>query len=68
MVAESNFAEPLLHRVATGHPMNGRDLFPSSLYADMALTLANDAYTLLRPEAKTIDMNVGGMACPTPFL
>lgn len=64
VVAESNFAEPLLHRVVTGHLMNGSGLCPSSLYADMALTLANHAYKLLQPEAKTIDMNVGDMTCP----
>lgn len=64
VVAESNFAEPLLHSVVTGHLMNGNGLCPSSLYADMALTLASHAYKLLQPEAKTIDMNVGDMTCP----
>lgn len=67
VVAESNFAEPLLHSVVTGHLINGTGLCPSSLYADMALTLAHYAYKLLQPEAKTIDMNVGGMTCPTPL-
>lgn len=47
--------------------MNGTGLFPSSLYADVALTLANGAHTLLHPEAKTLVMNFGGMTCPTSF-
>lgn len=67
VVAESSFAEPLLHGVVTGHLMNGKGLCPSSLYADMALKLAKYTYKLLQPEAKTIDMNVGGMTCPTPL-
>lgn len=67
VVAESDLVEPLLHSVVSGHLINGIGLCPSSLYADMALTLANYTYKLLLPEAKIVDMNVGSMTCPNPL-
>lgn len=67
VVAESDFADPLLHSLVSGHLINGAGLCPSSLYADMALTLAYYAYKQLQTESKTTDMNVGSMTCPNPL-
>ncbi|ERF69996.1 hypothetical protein EPUS_03548 [Endocarpon pusillum Z07020] len=66
VVAESDLAEPQLFQVVSGHLINGAGLCPSSLYADMALTIADYAYKLLKPGSK-VDMNVGSMECPTPL-
>ena len=67
-VAESDLAHPLLRKVVTGHSVNGTGLCPSSLYADMALTLAEYTYKLLRPEVEQVAMNVRSMANPAPLL
>ena len=67
VVAESDLAEPQLFNVVSGHLVNGAGLCPSSLYADMALTITDYAYKLLKP-GKKVDMNVGAMECPTPLI
>ena len=67
-VAESDLAHPLLHKVVAGHAINGKGMCPSSLYADMALTLADYTYKLLRPEAENVAMNVRSMVNPAPLL
>jgi iterative type I PKS product template protein len=67
VVAESDLAEPLLFNVVSGHLVNGAGLCPSSLYGDMALTITDYAYKLLKPGSK-VDMNVGTMECPTPLI
>ena len=67
-VAESDLAHPLLHKVVAGHAVNGTGMCPSSLYADMALTLADYTYKLLRPEAGNVAMNVRSMVNPAPLL
>lgn len=66
VIAESDLAEPQLFHVVSGHLVNGAGLCPSSLYADMALTITDYAYRLLNP-GKTVDMNVGTMVCPAPL-
>ncbi len=68
VIAESDLAHPLLHQVVAGHSVNGTGLCPSSLYADMALTLADYTYKLLRPEVKQVAMNVRSMENPSPLL
>ena len=67
-VAESDLAHPLLHKVVAGHAVNGTGMCPSSLYADMALTLADYTYKLLRPEVENVAMNVRSMVNPAPLL
>lgn len=67
-IAESDLAHPLLHKVVAGHSINGTGLCPSSLYADMALTLADYTYKLLRPGDNQMVMNVRSMANPAPLL
>jgi iterative type I PKS product template protein len=67
VVAESDLAEQQLFNVVSGHLVNGAGLCPSSLYADMALTITDYAYKLLKPGSK-VDMNVGTMDCRTPLI
>ena len=68
VTAESDLADPLLHKTVSGHSVNGIGLGPSSLWADMALTLANYTYKQLRPSDKQLDMNVRNMENPASLL
>ena len=68
VVAESDLAHPLLRKVVAGHAVNGAGMCPSSLYADMALTLADYTHKLLRPEVRNVAMNVRNMVNPAPLL
>lgn len=68
VVAESDFSDPLLHQVVSGHLVNGAGLCPSSLYADMALTIAEYGYKLLQPDNDGVGMNVTNMAVPAPCI
>ncbi|KAF2432235.1 hypothetical protein EJ08DRAFT_695687 [Tothia fuscella] len=58
---QSDLTHPKLFPVLTGHVMNGRTLGPSSLYGDMAMTVANHMYQILRPEEPEICLNVCAM-------
>ncbi|CZT53270.1 probable polyketide synthase [Rhynchosporium secalis] len=66
--AESNLAEPALRGVVTGHQVNGTMLCPSSLYADMAITLCEYAYKLFRPDAIDLGVNVSNMKVVKPLI
>lgn len=68
VVAESDIADPELHKSIAGHSVNGVGLCPSSLYADMALTLTDYAYKQLRPGDEQLDMNVRHMENPASLL
>ncbi|KAH6713487.1 BcPKS12, polyketide synthase [Leptodontidium sp. MPI-SDFR-AT-0119] len=66
--AESDLAEPGLRGVVTGHQVNGAMLCPSSLYADMAITLSEYAYRLIRPDATDLGIDVSKMKNPKPLI
>ena len=69
VIAESDVADPALLKTISGHSVNGVGLCPSSLYADMALTLTDYAYKLLRPDDDTeLHMNVRNMENPASLL
>ncbi|KAL1305990.1 hypothetical protein AAFC00_004123 [Neodothiora populina] len=68
VVVQSNVAEPKLFAAVIGHQVNGTALCPSSLYGDMALTVADYMYKQLRPNAPEIGMNVASMEVPKPFI
>ncbi|KAL9111506.1 MAG: hypothetical protein Q9227_003993 [Pyrenula ochraceoflavens] len=67
VTAETDFADPQLHKVASGHLVNGSGLCPSSLYADMVYTLAEYGHSLLMPDEK-VNINLGAMDNPAPFI
>ncbi|KAI1089995.1 polyketide synthase [Rostrohypoxylon terebratum] len=58
---ESDLAEEKLRKICEGHRCNGVMLTPSTLYADMAETISEYAYQLVRPDVKDIGMNVAHM-------
>ncbi|KAG4026289.1 hypothetical protein MFRU_042g00180 [Monilinia fructicola] len=66
--AESDLARTDLRGVVSGHMVNGAMLCPSSLYADMALTLCEYAYKLIRPDVKNLGIDVGRMKVPKPLI
>ncbi|KAJ5054544.1 uncharacterized protein L3040_000815 [Drepanopeziza brunnea f. sp. 'multigermtubi'] len=66
--AESDLAEPGLRGVVSGHPVNGSLLCPSSLYADMAITVSEHAYKLVRPDVTDLGINIANMKNPKPLI
>jgi iterative type I PKS product template protein len=67
VVAETDIGDPHIHKVIAGHLINGGGLCPSSLYADMAYTIIEHAYKLLKPDGKP-DLNLGEMVVPAPLI
>lgn len=68
MVIESDISRPDLLAAISGHLVNGTALCPSSIYGDMALTVCNYLYKLLRPNLDSIGMNVCHMEVFKPFI
>ncbi|KAJ2893280.1 putative polyketide synthase protein [Zalerion maritima] len=64
---ESELTREDLKRAVSGHLVNGAALCPSSLYADMAVTVCDYAYKLIRPDAN-IGLNVGSMEVDKPLI
>ena len=68
VVIESDISRPDLLAAISGHVVNGTALCPSSIYADMAVTIAEHLYKLLKPETERVDMNVCDMEVFKPFI
>jgi len=68
VVIESDISRPDLLAAISGHVVNGTALCPSSIYGDMAMTIAEHLYKLLRPETETVHMNVCHMEVFKPFI
>ena len=68
VVVESDVSDPTLKAAVKGHMVNDSGLCPSSLYADMALTVAEYLYKQLEPNATIPAMNVGKMEVEKPFI
>ena len=65
---ESEMCRDDLRGVVTGHLVNGAPLCPSTLYADMAMTICDYAYKLLRPGTEKIGINVAGVDVPKTLI
>lgn len=65
---ESNLSREDLRLAVTGHLVNGAPLCPSSLYGDMAMTVGDYAYKLIRPSAEKIGCNIGSMEVPKTLI
>lgn len=65
---ESNLSREDLRLAVTGHLVNGAPLCPSSLYGDMAMTVCDYAYKLVRPGAEKIGCNVSNMVVPKTLI
>ncbi|KAF2667193.1 polyketide synthase-like protein [Microthyrium microscopicum] len=68
VVIRSNMAEPKLHAAVSGHLVNGSPLCPSSLYADMAMTVADYMYKQLRPAGEPVAFDVCQMEVHKPLV
>jgi len=66
--SESDLSRPDLRGVVSGHVVNGALLCPSSLYADMAMTLCDYAYKLVHPDIKDLAINVANMQVPKSLI
>ncbi|KAM3072173.1 hypothetical protein ACMFMG_008629 [Clarireedia jacksonii] len=65
---ESDLARDDLRGIVSGHVVNGSLLCPSSLYADMAMTVCEYAYKLARPDSTNLGIDVGRMKVPKPLI
>jgi iterative type I PKS product template protein len=65
---ESDLCQEQLRNVVSGHLVNGAPLCPSSLYGDMAMTVCEYAYKLLRPGTEKIGCNVAKMEVPKTLI
>jgi len=68
VTAESDLVEPLLRAAITGHLVNGVGLCPSSIYADMALTICEYALKGANPGAASPHFNVCNMETHKPLV
>src|SRR5215469_3396839 len=68
VVIRSDLTEPKLHKAVTGHQVNTAPLCPSSLYADMAMTVADYLYKELRPAGEPVGFNVCSMEVHKPLV
>lgn len=68
VVVQTDLADPKLHPVVSGHMVNDAPLCPSSLYADMAMTIADYLYKELRPKGQPVGLNVCAMEVHKPLI
>ena len=68
IVIESDIGRPDLFTVVNGHLINGNAMCPSSIYGDMALTVCDHLYKLLRPKSTSVSMNVCHMEVFKPLI
>ena len=68
VVIESDISRPDLLAAISGHVVNGTALCPSSIYGDMAITVAEYLYKLVRPNAGTVEINVCHMEVFKPLI
>lgn len=68
VIVETDISEPTLRAVIKGHLVNDSGLCPSSLYADMALTIAEYLHEQLKPDATIPAMNVSKMEVDKPLI
>ncbi|EEA24206.1 hypothetical protein TMatcc_007275 [Talaromyces marneffei ATCC 18224] len=68
VITETDISDPDLCPVILGHKVNGTPLCPSSLYADIAQTLAEYLIDNFKPELKGVGLDVADMAVPKPLI
>ena len=68
VIIESDISRPDLLAAISGHVVNGTALCPSSIYGDMAMTIGEYLYKLVRPGTETVHMNVCNMEVFKPFI
>lgn len=68
ITVESDLARADLRPAVMGHLVNGAGLCPSSIYADMAMTVCEYGYKLVQPDADHIGYNVANMEVFKPLI
>lgn len=68
VLMESNVQDPTLVAAFTGHQVNGTPLCPSSLWADVALTLADYLIHNSKSKPSQTGMNVAEMVVKNPLI
>ncbi|KAL1587284.1 Non-reducing polyketide synthase PKS1 [Cladosporium halotolerans] len=68
VVVQSSLADEKLYPVVCGHMVNNAALCPSSLYADMALTVGDYIWKQARPGTEVPGMNVCNMEVGKPLI
>lgn len=66
MVFETDLATPAMHAVIIGHLINGTGLCPASVYADMALTVADYIRREHQVQVPATGINIVDMEIPKP--
>ncbi|PKS07657.1 hypothetical protein jhhlp_006263 [Lomentospora prolificans] len=65
---ETNLSREDIRAAVTGHVVNGAPLFPSTIYAEMGMTICDYAYKLVRPETKNIGVNIRDVEVPKTLI
>ena len=65
---ESDISEPKLRKAIEGHQVNDTALCPSSLYADMAVTIADYLHRQLKPTEEVPALSCGSMEVDKPLI
>lgn len=68
VLTESDLADPTLARVIQGHKVNGTALCPSSLWADVALTVADYLAKASKQHTENTAMAVSNMVVENPLI
>ncbi|OQO12430.1 hypothetical protein B0A48_03072 [Cryoendolithus antarcticus] len=68
VIVQSSLADEKLYPVVCGHLVNNSALCPSSLYADMALTVADYMWKEAHPNTEVPGINVCNMEVPKPLI
>lgn len=68
IVAQSDLHQEQLKGVVSGHLCNGAPLCPSTLYGDMAMTVCEYAYKLVKPDATNVGCNIAGVEVPKTLI
>ncbi|KAL2002415.1 hypothetical protein VTN02DRAFT_6839 [Thermoascus thermophilus] len=68
LLVESNIHDPRLASVIQGHKVNGAALCPSSLYADIALTMTNYMLKKNNMQSDTTGLEVADMKVEKPLI
>ncbi|KEZ40717.1 Conidial yellow pigment biosynthesis polyketide synthase [Scedosporium apiospermum] len=65
---ETNLSRDDIRPAVTGHVVNGAPLFPSTIYAEMGMTICDYAYKLVRPGTKKIGVNICDVEVPKTLI
>lgn len=68
VVIQSDLSNPVFHALVSGHKVNDNCLCPSSIFADIAYTLADYTYKNLRPDQAKAGIDVGQMEVAKPLI